>query len=158
MGERAISGVTASRLTSAMHTHTGRTRRRGLTVVVRADLERLVPPHHEPDLLRLAVLQHAHVSRTPLLPLGRLGNEAEELCSPVKRSRRDHLVSCRSSFPRLHLPRAQREWTYILKSTSSSSSCVLTTTASSNLWTGSKVPNHVEHISGPFERGSLPCR
>lgn len=50
--------------------------------MVRADLERLVPPHDEADLLRLGVLQHADVARATLLPLG-VGREPEELGAPA---------------------------------------------------------------------------
>jgi hypothetical protein len=54
-----------------------------LTVVVGADLERLVAPHDETDLLGLLVLQETNITGTTLLPLGRLGDEAEQLGAPV---------------------------------------------------------------------------
>lgn len=47
--------------------------------MVGAHLKSLVSPHHDADFLALLVLEEAHVSRAPLLPLLALSIEAEEL-------------------------------------------------------------------------------
>lgn len=86
LGERAISGVTArahARQVSACSR--GRYPKPGtLTVVVGADLEGLVAAHDEADLLGLLVLEQSDVTGAALLPLGRVGNESEQLGAPGK--------------------------------------------------------------------------
>ena len=53
------------------------------TVVVGADLESLVPPHHQPGLAVFLVLQQLDIAGTALLPLLRLGVELEQLSTPI---------------------------------------------------------------------------
>lgn len=57
---------------------------RRLTIVVSADFESLVPPHHQSNLFRFLMLQQSHIPSSPLLPFGRLGDESEELGAPVR--------------------------------------------------------------------------
>ena len=52
--------------------------------MVGADLESLVATHDQADLLRLLVLEEADVTSAALLPLGRVGDEAEELGAPAR--------------------------------------------------------------------------
>ena len=52
--------------------------------MVGADLEGLVAAHDEADLLRLLVLEQSDVTGAALLPLGRVGNESEQLGAPVE--------------------------------------------------------------------------
>ena len=49
------------------------------TVVVRANLERLVPPHDQPSLLVFAVLEQPNIARATLFPLPALAVESEKL-------------------------------------------------------------------------------
>lgn len=53
-----------------------------LTNVVRADFERLVPPHYEPNLASLLVLQQSDIACSALFPLEFGLGESEELCAP----------------------------------------------------------------------------
>ncbi len=52
--------------------------------MVRADFQRLVPPHDQPGLLVLLVLQQTHVAGTTLLPLAGLADKLEEFGSDLK--------------------------------------------------------------------------
>jgi len=83
LGESFISGTTATRLgsLSRLRVQAGKRDRRGgrRTVVVRADLERLVAAHDQPRLTVLLVLQQAYVAGPALLPLARLADKLEEL-------------------------------------------------------------------------------
>lgn len=47
--------------------------------MIRANLERLVSPHHQPCLIVLLVPQQSHIARTPLLPILSFTIEFEEL-------------------------------------------------------------------------------
>lgn len=47
--------------------------------MIRANLQRLVPPHHQPRLLILLVLQQSHVPRAALLPFPAVAVEFEKL-------------------------------------------------------------------------------
>jgi hypothetical protein len=94
------------------------------TVVVGADLERLVPPHHQPGLAVFLVLQQLDIPGTALLPLLRISIEFEQLSTPINTRLAPDLSLSATA-------------TYILKVCSSCSSCVLTSAFSR--WTrGSK--------------------
>jgi hypothetical protein len=53
-----------------------------LTVVICADLKRLVPSHDQADLLMSLVLQNSNVTSSSLLPLFSFLVESEKLGSP----------------------------------------------------------------------------
>ena len=53
------------------------------TEVVRADFQRLITPHHQPDFLSLLVLQQPHLASASFFPLLRGVLEPEELGAPA---------------------------------------------------------------------------
>ena len=59
----------------------GRGQRRGsqFTVMIRAHLQRLIPPHNQPDLAVVPMLEQPHVARTPFLPLPAVAVKLEQL-------------------------------------------------------------------------------
>lgn len=59
----------------------------GLTVVVGADLERLVPSHDEAYFVGLVVLEEPNVARPAFFPLAALPDESEQFRSPATPTR-----------------------------------------------------------------------
>lgn len=70
------------------------------------------------------MLEELHFTSTPFFPLGGIGNETEQFCTPKSRGQGDYDSD-------------EERRADILKRASSSSSCVLTSTCSVSLITGS---------------------
>ena len=56
-------------MTLRSHCNSTNGEREKLTQVIGANLQRLIPPHYQPDLLRLIMLQQADITCPTLFPL-----------------------------------------------------------------------------------------
>lgn len=84
LGESFISGTTMITLASSPR-HSISPTGEAHTIVIRANLQSLIPPHNQPCLLILPMLEQPHIPCATLLPLPRITVEFEKLSAHFER-------------------------------------------------------------------------